>query len=227
LPGFVHAARRDGAGVVGVLRDVVVAAGEREQHLRPGEAAGGEPVDVPRRRRLLQRLHHLGGGRPAADVRPPRPVRQDELLLPRRRAGAGAGVGAVAGVPGQGVDRARQHAGAPRRHGDDAAGEVGELPHVGRRGARLQLRRVPPVQGVVGAAQLRAVRRAGRRRGLHGDPLVRRAAVEGHQWRQLVGAAGGRPLRPGSLPHGARGQRPRLPGAVSRADHWHQSAGKT
>ncbi|XP_039854529.1 uncharacterized protein LOC120712729 isoform X3 [Panicum virgatum] len=213
-PAALHVHRPaggDGDGVVGVLRHVVVAAGERAQHLRPGEAAGGEPLDVPRRRRLLQRVRHLGRGRAAAHVRPAGALRRDELLLPRRRAGAGALLGAVPGVPGRRVAAARQHARAARRHGDDAAGALRQLPHVGRRGARLQPRRLPPVQGLVGAPQLRALCRTRRRRRLHGHPVLRRAAVQGRRRRPLVGAAGRRPLRAREVPHGAGSPRPRLP----------------
>ncbi|KAM0822505.1 hypothetical protein ACQ4PT_071449 [Festuca glaucescens] len=91
----------DRAGVIGLLQHFMVAAGEREQHLRPGEAASGEPMDVPRRRRLLQCVYHLGRGQPAAHLWAPWPLRQDELL-PRRGTGAGARVGAVPGLPGKG-----------------------------------------------------------------------------------------------------------------------------
>ncbi|KAM0834566.1 hypothetical protein ACQ4PT_063520 [Festuca glaucescens] len=192
-PAAVHVrcpARGDRAGLVGLLRHVLVAAGERGQHLRPSEAAGGEPVDVPQRRSLLQRVRHLGRGWPAAHLRAPRPLRQDELLLPRRRAGAGAHVGAVPGLPGKGVDPAHQHARAAERHRGDAVGAVRELPHVGCRWAHLQPRRLPAVQGMVGAAQLRAIGSTGRRRGVHGHRILRHAAVERRQRCELVGAAG-------------------------------------
>uniref|UniRef100_A0A804NW06 Uncharacterized protein n=1 Tax=Zea mays TaxID=4577 RepID=A0A804NW06_MAIZE len=68
----LRAARRNAHGVHGALRHRVVAAHHGQGHLRRGQAPRRQPLDVPRRRRLLQRLHHLGRRRPAADVRQPR-----------------------------------------------------------------------------------------------------------------------------------------------------------
>ncbi|KAL8461706.1 hypothetical protein ACS0TY_032985 [Phlomoides rotata] len=88
----------------GMLRHSLVAPHYNRVHLRSIEVAPGQPLDVPGRRRFLQRLHNLGRCGSPSNVREAWAVRADELLLPLRSSGAGARLVLCPEISGEEVD---------------------------------------------------------------------------------------------------------------------------
>lgn len=132
---------------------------------------------MPRRRRLLQRVHNLGSGRSAPHVWEAGAVPGDELLLPVRGVGARARLVLCTKVSGEEVDQLHQRPTHSLRNNGDAFSQSCERHILVRSGTLLQPLRVPEVQGVVGTAQLHSVGWLGRRGGVHGDVVLLRLAV--------------------------------------------------
>ena len=143
-----------------LLWNGMVASLHRPEHLRHIIAARGKSMDMPRRRCLLQRVHHLGSGGSGKDVHQSRYLPGDELVLRNWPACPCPLLVPVAQIPGQEVDQVHQHADPLCSHGKHATGKVRELHHVGGCWDILQLLCLQKVQGPVGKAQLHPIGRS-------------------------------------------------------------------
>lgn len=135
---------------VGLLWHCLVAPNDGREHLRPGEFARGESLDMSRRRCVLQRIHHLGCCGAASHVWKARYILEYELVLPHRLGVAGGAVGSRAQVPAGQVAEADQLSHHIRGHRDDAPCKGRELLVLGCSGIHLQLCGVQEVQAMVG-----------------------------------------------------------------------------
>lgn len=70
----------------------MVADGYHPPPLRHRPTTKQQPMDLPRRRRFLRCLRHMGAGGPSEDIRQPRRLPRRQLVLPGRRRGAPGGV---------------------------------------------------------------------------------------------------------------------------------------
>lgn len=150
---------RNGDSSDGVPGDGVVAHGVNPEHLRHGPSAKEQPMDMPDGSGLLRRVGHMGPCWAQEDIWEPRRVWKREPVLRRRCGGAAARLARPQGLPGEEMDKADKHAGADRRHGNDATGLGRELHDLDNRWIHLRLRCLQAPARLVEAVQLRALRR--------------------------------------------------------------------
>lgn len=144
----------------------------RRKHLPGPTPPSEQPLDLPRRPRLLRRISHLGPRWAQANLRLARKLRGPQLVLHRRRRGAPPGMASPKGLPQSQMDLPHQPPGPPRLHRRHAAGHHRQLQLLDHRRHHLQFLRFQVPQTVVAEVQLRSLGGVGCGLGFHGSASV-------------------------------------------------------
>lgn len=163
----------------GLLRNCMVAHGINLRHL--WNFIIKQSMDLPQWPCFLRCLCHLGADWSTQNLRWPRSVLGHQLVLPRWGCRTHPCVDGTQSLPKPRMDPAHQHASPLGCHRDDATSNCSQLHQLDHSRVLIGLRHVPVSARLVAAQQLRALRCARRRFGLHGGAVVLVPGVGGHK----------------------------------------------